>query len=180
MEQAKGNLKTNINRDKRPGDRKPVYTGRFTKPGSEDEYAFALFLGRTKDGKRYLSGPISRQPVNGSLDAQMDALLAAPSDAVEPAEGRSSEYRLFFLDNEFKDVEGKDGVGERPTLWGRAQLGADEPEIVLSAWEKESRYQVNPHISKYLSGTTQYPLEKSAAPAAAGKGRRKAPEREGR
>ncbi|MFM9938694.1 MAG: hypothetical protein ACKVP7_04265 [Hyphomicrobiaceae bacterium] len=181
MDQAKGNFKTNINRDKRPGDRKPVYNGRFVKPGTDEEYAFALFLGRGKDGKRFLSGPISRQPVNGSFDAQMDALLAGPADLVEPVEGQPSEYRLFLLDNEFKDVAVKDGVGERPNLWGRAQLGAGEAEIHLAVWEKESRYQVNPHITKYLTGSTQYPLEKAAPVAApAAKPRKKSGERDGR
>ncbi len=181
MDQTKGNFKTNINRDKRPGDRKPVYNGRFVKPGTEEEYAFALFLGRGKDGKRFLSGPISRQPVNGSFDAQMDALLAGPADAVEPVEGQPSEYRLFLLDNEFKDVDVKDGVGERPDLWGRAQLAAGEAEIHLSVWEKDSRYQVNPHVSKYLTGSTQYPLEKVVVePVAATKVKKKPAEREGR
>jgi hypothetical protein len=181
MEQVKGNFKTNINRDKRPGDRKPVYNGRFTKPGTDEEYAFALFLGRTKDGKRFLSGPISRQPVNGSFDAQMDALLAAPADAVEPVEGRPSEYRLFLLDNEFKDVNVREGTGERPPLWGRAQLDVGAPEIHLAVWEQESRYQINPHVSKYLTGSTQYPLEKTAVAAPSGaRPKKKTAERDGR
>lgn len=168
MAQAKGNFTTQINRDKRPGDSKPVYTGRFTKPGTDDEYAFALFLGRSAEGGRYFSGNVSRQPVNGTLDSQLDALL--DGKATEPKEGEVREFRIVLFDNK-STKPAKDGAGERPAMWGRVQLGRDEPEIHISAWERESRYQVNPHISKYLSGETQYPLQREAAPAKAEQGR---------
>lgn len=49
-EQDKGNFSTRINKDKQPGDSKPVYEGRFTVPGTGEEYGFSLFLGVDKEG----------------------------------------------------------------------------------------------------------------------------------
>ena len=52
----KGNFTTRINKDKRPGDSKPVYEGRFTVPTTGEEYGFVLFLGEDKTGRKYFSG----------------------------------------------------------------------------------------------------------------------------
>ena len=158
-EQAKGNFTTKINRDKQPGDSKPVYEGRFTVPGTGEEYGFALFLGEDKSGRKYFSGPITHQPVNGKLDDQLSALLSAePAKAPEGADG--SRGRLFrFLPATVSPKDEPERKGEPPAFWGRAMLAAGSELLQISVWEQDSRYQINPHITKYLRGNTQFPLK---------------------
>jgi hypothetical protein len=155
--QVKGNFTTRINKDKQPGDSKPVYEGRFTVPGTDEEYGFALFLGQDKEGRKYFSGPVTRQPVNGKLDDQLSALLSTEK-APEAGEGQDRPYRLFLLPTQPK--ERAEGKGELPAFWGRALLAVGSEPIQISVWEQDSRYQINPHITKYLRGNTQYPVEK--------------------
>ena len=159
-EQAKGNFTTRINRDKQPGDTKPVYEGRFTVPGTNDEYGFALFLGEDGQGRKYFSGPVTHQPVNGKLDDQLSALLGGEvaKPAPDAGEARDRPFRLFLLPNQPR--EKTEGKREPPAFWGRAMLAAGSQPVQISAWEQDSRYQINPHITKYLRGNTQYPLEK--------------------
>ena len=170
-EQARGNFTTRINKDKQPGDSKPVYEGRLTVPGTNEEYGFALFLGEDGQGRKYFSGPVTHQPVNGKLDDQLSALLGG--DVARPApdagEGRDRPFRLFLLPSQPK--EKTEGKGEPPTFWGRAMLAAGSQPVQISAWEQDSRYQINPHITKYLRGNTQFPLAKDKTVAAPDDGR---------
>jgi hypothetical protein len=160
MEQTKGNFTTRIVRDKRPGDNKPVYEGRLTVPGTGEEYGFSLFLGTDKKGQKYFSGPITKQPVNGKLDDQLSALLESEPAPDDVSETQDRPFRIFLLPTQSKDR--KEGRGEPPAFWGRANLGDVCPELQVSAWEQDSRYQINAHITKYLRGSTQLPMEKSA------------------
>ncbi len=163
-EQAKGNFTTRINKDKQPGDSKPVYEGRLTVPGTSEEYGFALFLGTDREGRKYFSGPITHQPVNGKLDDQLSALLTAETAKSGPdaGEGRQERpFRIFLLPTEPKEKQ--EGKGEPPAYWGRATFAAGSQPIQISVWEQDSRYQINPHITKYLRGNTQYPLDKGKA-----------------
>lgn len=158
-EQAKGNFTTRINKDKQPGDTKPVYEGRFTVPGTGEEYGFSLFLGEDRTGRKYFSGPVTHQPVNGKLDDQLSALLAGEGAKAEAAEGQDRPYRLFLLPTQPKD--NPERKGEPPAFWGRAMLAPGSEPIQISVWEQDSRFQINPHITKYLRGNTQFPLDKN-------------------
>ena len=137
-----------------------MYEGWFTVPGTLDEYGFAVFLGEDKSGRKYFSGPITRQPVNGKLDDQLSALLSTEA-AKEPeaAEGQDRPYRLFLLPAQPKD--NPDRNGEPPASEAATLAHGSEP-MQISVWEQPSRYQINPHITKYLCGNTQYALAKEA------------------
>ena len=157
MDSAKGNCTTRINKDKRPGDNKPVYEGLLTVPGTTDQYGFALFLGEDKNGRKYFAGPITQKPVNGKLDDQLSALLSTTAlSAPDAADGQDRPYRIFLLPSQPKD--NPDRKGEPPAFWGRAMLETGTEPLQVSVWEKDSRYNINPHVTKYLQGNTQYAL----------------------
>jgi hypothetical protein len=164
-QQATGNFVAFLNRDKQPGDNRPIFVnGRIAKPGSEEEFPLTLWAfnyTNTKTGEVLtgFNGSIGAVSPDAAAIDQIQALLKQETpDAIVAAGNLSINPRqVVIFTNGFKD-EAPDK--ERPTHYGYANFGDGTPLVKASVWLGKDRYE-----RAYVHGTTQYPLTKEEAAA---------------
>lgn len=161
-EQPTGNLYAPLNRYKTPGDDKPMFSGRLTKPGQEAEFPFSLWAfkytdKKTGEIKTGYGGSISGVPANIPALDQIEALLADPTGAdVKVANLNLRPGQIVLFQNGFKD---ENPAKDRPDQWGWVNPTDGTPPFKASAWIKQYEDSNRP----YLSGETQYPLPDKTA-----------------
>lgn len=84
--QQRGDFVAFMNRNKQPGDRRPAFEGRISKPGSEDRHPLTLWAHeytepKTGELKVMLSGFADAVATSAPAADQVAALIAAPPRA---------------------------------------------------------------------------------------------------
>jgi len=136
----KGNFIVYTNRNKQPGDQRPLFQGRLAAPGEEKHFAVALWGGKDKNGNLMFTGRSSAYASNSEAMAQVEDLLAADAPAegvLEEAGLKIAPHQIVLFKNAFKDAEHPD----RPDFWGRWNPGAGLPLVAVSGWMRKDRYQ---------------------------------------
>lgn len=153
----RGDFAAFLNRDKQPGDNKPIFDGRIAKPGTEDEQRVALWAFEYTDKK---TGEV-RTGFNGTAGAivttaapmdQIASLLkqAPAADVIEmPGNLKLAPRQVVLFANPSKDDAPEK---KRPDFYGYFNPGDGSPVVSISAWMGKDRYD---HAK--LSGATQYP-----------------------
>lgn len=163
-DQPRGDLVAFLNRDKQPGDNRPMFEGHICKPGSEEKHPLSLWAheftdARTGEVKVMYSGTIGAIAAGSAPADQIAALLkgAPGGDAEATLSGLTLKPRQVVLfPNGFK-AEAPDKA--RPDLWGAAHFGDGSPVVRNSVWLKTTR-----NGQAMLSGTTQVPLPGKSEP----------------
>ncbi len=154
----RGNFVAFLNRDKEPGDNKPIFDGRLARPGTEDAQRFALWPFEYTDKKTGevhtgFNGQVSAIATTAAPMDQIAALLKqAPADAVVEMPGNlnlAPRQLVLFANPSKADAPDK----KRPDLYGYFNPGDGTPIISISAWMGKDRYE-----HAMLSGATQYPM----------------------
>lgn len=168
QQQPRGDFIAFMNRDKQPGDNRPAFEGRISKPGSEDRHDITLWAHEYTDPK---TGEM-RVMFNGSADAiartaaagdQIAALVKQSEGTKEATMGglTLAPRQVVLFPNGFKDEAPEK---QRPDYWGAYNPGDGSPVVRSSVWLKKDRSG-----RAYLSGATSYPLPgKSEAQMQAG------------
>ncbi len=149
-----GNFIAHLNRDKKPGDKKPTFDGRLSVPGSDAEQSFALWAhtspnSNTGEMQIMFNG---RADAVSPTDAPMDqvAALLNGGDAIDFAKLSLSARQLVLFPNQFKaDAPDKD----RPDYWGVFNPGNGQSVVRISAWMRKDRYK-----NAMIAGATSHPL----------------------
>lgn len=157
QQQPRGDFVAFMNRDKEPGDNRPAFEGRISKPGSEDKHAVTLWAHEYTDPK---TGEI-KVMFNGQVEAiargaapadQINALVRQSADAKDVALGglTLAPRQVVLFPNGFK-AEAPEK--ERPDYWGAFNPGDGSPVVRSSVWLKTDKSG-----RAYMSGATSYPL----------------------
>ena len=191
--QPTGNFVAFINRDKQPGDKRPMFQGRLAQPGQESEHPFTLWAHeftdpKTGEVKTMFNGEAGTVALNAEAADQVNALMrAAPSIDGTIGNLKLAPRQLVLFPNRFKsDAPEK----KRPDYWGAYNPGDGTPVVRVSAWMAKDRYQ-----NAMLRGATSYPVpgkseaqmqdglavtESSTTPARPRKSRAASPDEPGR
>lgn len=191
--QPTGNFVAFINRDKQPGDKRPMFQGRLAQPGQESEHPFTLWAheftdSKTGEVKTMFNGEAGALALNAEAADQVNALMrAAPSIDGTIGNLKLAPRQLVLFPNRFKsDAPEK----KRPDYWGAYNPGDGTPVVRVSAWMAKDRYQ-----NAMLRGATSYPvpgkseaqmqdglavIESSTIPAKSRKSRAASPDEPGR
>lgn len=157
-EQPRGDFVAFLNRDKQPGDRKPVFQGRISKPGSDDKRPLVLWAHeyadpKTGEMKIMYSGHAEAVAINIPAAEQVAALVArATNEGADAVLGNLTlaPHQVVLFPNGFKaEAPEKD----RPDYWGAFNPGDGSPIVRNSVWLKQDR-----NGRAYLSGATSYPI----------------------
>lgn len=153
--QPRGDFVAFLNRDKQPGDRRPIFEGRIAKPGADDKHSLTLWAHeysdpKTGEIKTMYSGTIGAVSPDAAPVEQVAALLRA--DAAEQSVGNLTlrPRQVVIFPNGFKD-DAPDK--KRPDLWGAVNFGDGSPVARCSVWFGKTR-----NGGAMLSGATQYPI----------------------
>jgi hypothetical protein len=156
-EQPRGNFIAFMNRDKKPGDRRPAFDGRIALPGSDEERRLALWAHtytdpKTGEVKTMFSGQAGNVVTNATALDQIAALSAAPVDEQAATVGnlQLAAGQIVVFPNGFK-AEAPDK--DRPDFWGAFNPGDGSAVVRLSVWAKKDR---NDNV--VLTGATSYPM----------------------
>ncbi len=154
--QPTGNFVAFINRDKQPGDKRPMFEGRLAQPGRDEEHPFALWAHeftdpKTGEVKTMFNGEAGTVAVNALPADQVAALMRnAPSAEGTIGNLTLSPRQLVLFPNRFKsDAPDK----KRPDYWGAFDPGDGSPVVRVSAWMAQDRYK-----NAMLRGATSYPV----------------------
>lgn len=140
--QSKGNLRGFLNRQKMPGDNRPVFQGKLTLPGQAQERGFALWSYTSeKSGQSVLSGS-----AGASAAEQIDKMTNPPREhdtdsaiAIEQKGGgealQMKPNSIVMFTNKGKDAS----TQSRPDYWGYYNPGGKEPLMRLAAWTDTDR-----------------------------------------
>lgn len=154
--QPRGDFVAFLNRDKQPGDNRPIFEGRTAKPGSEDKLDLTLWAHEYTDPKTgevrtMYSGTIGAVSRDADPAGQIAALTRA-TDVADQTLGNLSlrPRQVVLFPNGFKaDAPDK----QRPDLWGAINFGDGSPIARASVWLGKTR---NGEVM--LSGATGYPM----------------------
>jgi hypothetical protein len=154
--QPRGDFVAFLNRDKQPGDNRPIFEGRLAKPGSDEKVPLTLWAHeytdpRTGEVKTMYSGTIGAVSPDASASDQISALTRS-GDAGEQSLGNLSlrPRQVVLFPNGFKaDAPDKN----RPDLWGAVNFGDGSPIARSSVWLGKTRSG-----EVMLTGATSYPL----------------------
>lgn len=157
MDQHKnGNFVAFINRDKQPGDKRPMFQGRISQPGRDEEHPFSLWADeftdtRTGEVKTMFNGEAGALAVNAAAADQVASLMRdAPNTEAELGNLKLTARQVVLFPNRFKhDAPEKD----RPDYWGAYNPGDGTPVVRFSAWMSKDRYR-----NAMLRGATSYPI----------------------
>lgn len=153
--QLRGDFYAPMNRNKQPGDDRPMFTGRLTKPGDDAKHPFQLWAHPYTDpktGEQLVS-------FSGTLDAvspdalpmdQIHALIAAHPDQAEKIIGnlKLRPGQIVLFPNGFKaEAPEKD----RPDYWGWVVPHDGTEPFKPSVWFKKFD-----DGRVYMSGATSY------------------------
>ena len=154
--QPRGDFVAFLNRDKQPGDNRPIFEGRIAKPGSDEKHPLTLWAHeyadpKTGEVKTMYSGTIGAISPDADPAAQIAALTRAGSPAEQTLGNLTLRPRQVVLfPNGFKaDAPEK----ERPDLWGAANFGDGSPIVRNSVWLRRTRTG-----EVMMSGATSYPI----------------------
>ena len=157
-QQPRGDFVAFMNRDKQPGDNRPAFEGRITKPGSDEKLPLTLWAHeyadpKTGEVKVMFSGTIGAIATNAAPTQQIAALAAAaaptPSDAQLGGLTLSPRQVVLFPNGFKNEAPDKD----RPDYWGAYNPGDGSPVVRISTWLKKDR-----NGKAYLTGATQYSI----------------------
>lgn len=165
--QPRGDFVAFLNRDKQPGDNRPIFEGRLAKPGSDEKHPLTLWAHAYADKtsgevKTMYTGTIGAISPDADPAAQI-AALTRTADTTEQNLGNLSlrPRQVVLFPNGFKD-EAPDK--DRPDLWGGLNFGDGSPVVRASVWLKKTR-----NGEAMLAGATSYPIPgKSEAEMQAG------------
>lgn len=154
--QPRGDFVAFLNRDKQPGDNRPIFEGRIAKPGSDDKVTLTLWAHEYTDAatgevKTMYSGTVGAISPDADPAAQI-AALTRTSTAGEIALGNLSlkARQVVLFPNGFKsDAPDKN----RPDLWGAVNFGDGTPVVRSSVWLKKTRTG-----EVMLTGATSFPV----------------------
>lgn len=155
-QRPRGNFVAFLNRDKEPGDSKPIFDGRLAKPGTEDEQRFALWPFEYADKKtgQVMTGFNGQVSAIATTAAPMDQIAAllkqAPADAVVEMPGNlnlAPRQIVLFANPSKDDAPDK----KRPDLYGYFNPGDGTPIVSIAVWMGKDRYD-----HAMLTGATQY------------------------
>ena len=154
--QPRGDFVAFLNRDKQPGDNRPIFEGRVAKPGNDDKVALTLWAHeyadpKTGEVKTMYSGTVGAVSRDAAPADQIAALTHA-ADAGDQVLGNLSlrPRQIVLFPNGFKaDAPDK----QRPDLWGAINFGDGSPIARASVWLTKTRTG-----EAMLSGATGYPL----------------------
>lgn len=154
-EQLRGDFVAFLNRNKQPGDNRPIFEGRVAKPGSDEKLDLTLWANEYTDPttgeiKTMYSGTVGAVSTDAAPADQIAALTrngATPEQTISGLALRPRQVTLF--PNSFKD-EAPDK--KRPDLWGGINFGDGSPVARASVWLAKTR---NGEVM--LTGATQYP-----------------------
>lgn len=154
-QQKNGNFVAFINRDKEPGDKRPMFQGRISQPGIEHEHPFSLWAheftdGKTGEVKTMFNGTAGAVAVNAAAEDQIAALMHnAPKEEGVLGNLTLAARQVVLFPNRFKeDAPEKD----RPDYWGAYNPGDGTAIVRISAWMSKDRYK-----NAMLRGATSYP-----------------------
>lgn len=156
-QQPRGDFVAFMNRDKQPGDNRPAFEGRISKPGAEEKHVITLWAHeytdpKTGEVKVMFNGQAEAISRNSAPAEQINALVRQASDAKEATLGGLSlaPRQVVLFPNGFKaDAPEKD----RPDYWGAYNPGDGSPVVRNSVWLKKDKSG-----RAFLSGATSYPL----------------------
>lgn len=154
--QLRGDFAAFLNRDKQPGDNRPMFEGHLTRPGDTEKYPMTLWAREYTDPatgeiKIRYSGTIGAYAAGTAPADQVAALTSSPSPDEQALGGLTVRPRQVILfPNRFKDDEPDK---QRPDLWGGANFGDGTPIVRLSVWMQQTRTG-----QAMLSGATSFPL----------------------
>lgn len=154
--QPRGDFVAFLNRDKQPGDKRPIFEGRLAKPGSEEKFLMVLWAHeytdpRTGEVKIMFSGEINAVSPDADPAAQVAALNRANGASDQILGNLTIRPRQVVLfPNDFKaEAPHK----KRPDLRGGVNFGDGSPVARASVWFDKTR---NGQVM--LNGATSYPL----------------------
>jgi hypothetical protein len=153
--QPRGDFVAFLNREKQPGDNRPMFEGRIAKPGTEETHEVTLWAHpytdrETGEIKLAFGGSVGAVPTGAAPADQIAALIGAgPRGETLTLNNLSLAPRQIVLfPNGFKE-EAPDKA--RPDLWGAYNPGDGSELVRLSVWLKTNRYG-----KAYMAGATQY------------------------
>lgn len=153
--QPRGDFVAFLNRDKQPGDNRPMFEGRIAKPGSDEKHTLTLWAHeytdpKTGEAKTMYSGTVGATSPDAEPAAQVAALMR--TGAADQTLGNLTlrPRQVVLFPNGFKaDAPDKD----RPDLWGGVNFGDGSPIARSSVWMRKTRAG-----EVMLSGATSYPI----------------------
>ncbi len=155
--QPRGDFYAPMNRNKQPGDTRPMFQGRLTKPGDDAKHPFQLWAHpyvNPKTGEHLVS-------FSGNLDAvspdampmdQIHALLTSHPEQAERIIGnlKLTPGQVVLFPNGFKAEAPEKG---RPDYWGWAMPHDGTEPFKLGVWLKKFE-----DGRTYMSGSSGYPI----------------------
>jgi hypothetical protein len=165
----KGNFAAFFNRDKQPGDRRPMFVdGKISKPGATDDLPVTLWAFEYTDKKSGevltgFSGEIGAVSTSASPNDQIQALMkssATEAPTLEALGNLKVGPRNIVL---FASKPKEGGKDNQKTHYGYVNFGDGTPLVDLSVWLDKDRYG-----RPILTGNTQYPQPAKAQPEQAG------------
>jgi hypothetical protein len=161
--EPRGNFIAGQNRSKKPGTNYPDFTGRIGIPGRGHENGCAIWMGRDKNGKLYISGRMNPTPITNDVMAQLESMTEQlVQDATDMATGAANlalqPFQIVGFPNKFKQPDPADSPEEaakrakRPDFWARVHPGDGSPVFQVSIWTSQDRYG-----RPILRGATSYP-----------------------
>ncbi|MGD9830672.1 MAG: hypothetical protein AB7I42_30250 [Bradyrhizobium sp.] len=155
-QQQRGDFVAFLNRNKQPGDKRPMFEGRIAKPGSDETHPLTLWAHqyadpRTGEVKTMYSGTIGPVSPDAAPADQVERLIQT-GDAADLAIGNLTirPRQVVLFPNGFKD-EAPDR--KRPDLWGAANFGDGSELVRSSVWLIKAR-----NGNAMMSGATSYPI----------------------
>lgn len=155
-QQPRGDFVAFLNRNKQPGDNRPIFEGRVAKPGSDEKVELTLWVNEytdtaTGEVKTMYSGVVGAVSPDAAPAEQIAALTRNGQAAEQTFSGLALRPRqVVMFPNGFKD-QAPDK--KRPDLWGAINFGDGSPVARASVWLGKTR---NGEVM--LTGATQYPL----------------------
>lgn len=161
--QPQGNFKMNLNFPRNGNKNAPPITGRISTPEDpETEFGFSAFEHADKNGEAYWIGPVD---MNRSL---RQALNTEPTRGAHFVAIRENGFKVFKEHHDgtpnaaYAKLSAEEQAHEdsKPAYWATWTRTANEPQLRVSAWEREpNRY------GPWASGNTQHPMTKEQAEA---------------
>lgn len=152
----RGDFVAFLNRDKQPGDNRPIFEGRVAKPGSDEKVPLTLWAHdytdpKTGEIRTMYSGTVGAVSREADPAGQVAALTRS-AEAGEQMLGTLTlkPRQVVLFPNGFKaDAPDK----QRPGLWGAINFGDGSDIARASVWLRKTRTG-----EAMLSGATGYPI----------------------
>ena len=143
MEDLRGNFFVFLNENKKPGDRRPVFTGKITKPGSDNQFPVSLWAAtwndpQTGEEKVRYYGLIGALPEGADAMDQVHAMIGKETGHEQTMGSLTvGPSQIVLFPNRFRD-EGEPSK-KRPEFWGGANFGDGSSISRVSGWMGTTR-----------------------------------------